>query len=198
MQSISLNSKTYIYSIPSIYFLVWWMYLVYTWDMTTSGISCSRMSQPWFMFRLLGTCERVGNSRLKRIVWICSFFEFPTSSHVMYNSWIWLIFGSCLQSAGSYLWCCHIYGIYCTSPGISYIYLLILEDIHGIWHGYDWDILLWLFIPGIYYIYTVCILFRVRYAEYILKLKNVYIYSIPSIYFLVLWMYLVYTWDMTT
>ena len=24
----------------------------------------------------------------KRIVWICNFFEFPTRSHIMYNSWI--------------------------------------------------------------------------------------------------------------
>ena len=32
-----------------------------------------------------------------RIVWICSFFEFPTRSYVAYNSGIWLIFGSCLQ-----------------------------------------------------------------------------------------------------
>ena len=44
----------------------------------------------------------------KRIVWICSFFESPTRSHIMYNSWIWLIFGRCLQSACSYLLCCHI------------------------------------------------------------------------------------------
>ena len=75
----------------------------------------------------------------KRIVWICSFFqvEFPTRSHIMYNSWIWLIFGSCLQSAGSYLRCCHIHGIYCISYGISYIYLLIPEDIHGIYFVYD-------------------------------------------------------------
>ena len=27
-------------------------------------------------------------SEFKRIVWICSFFEFPTRSHIMYNSWI--------------------------------------------------------------------------------------------------------------
>ena len=48
----------------------------------------------------------------KRIVWICSFLEFHTRSHVTNNSGIWLIFGSCLQSAGSYLRCCHIYMVY--------------------------------------------------------------------------------------
>ena len=73
----------------------------------------------------------------KRIVWICSFLEFPTRSHITYDSWIWLIFGSCLQSAGIYLRYCHIYGIYCISYGISYIYLLILENIHGIYLVYD-------------------------------------------------------------
>ena len=41
-----------------------------------------------------------------------------------------------------------------------------------LWLGYTGLI----FIPGIYYIYTVCILFRMRYAEYILKLKNLYIF----------------------
>ena len=30
----------------------------------------------------------------KRIVWICSFLEFPTRLHVTYNSGIWLIFGN--------------------------------------------------------------------------------------------------------
>ena len=109
MQSISLNSKTYTCSISSIYFLLLWMYLVYTWDMATSGISCSRMSQPWF--------------------------EFPTRSHITYNSWIWLIFRSCLQNAGSYLRCCHIYGIYCIRYGISYIYLSSFDT----W-GYPWYI----------------------------------------------------------
>ena len=33
-----------------------------------------------------------------------------------------------------------------------------------------------IFIPGIYYIYTVCILFRMRYAKYILKLRNLYLF----------------------
>ena len=41
------------------------------------------------------------------------------------------------------------------------------------------------FIPGIYCIYTVCILFRMRYPEYILKLKNLYMfytkYILPGI-----------------
>ena len=32
------------------------------------------------------------------------------------------------------------------------------------------------FIPGIYCLYTVYILFRMRHAEYILKLKNIYIF----------------------
>ena len=73
----------------------------------------------------------------KRIVWICTFFECPTRSHITYNSWICLIFGSCPQSASSYLWCCHIYSIYSNSHSISYIYLLILEDIHGIYTVYD-------------------------------------------------------------
>ena len=33
-----------------------------------------------------------------------------------------------------------------------------------------------IFIPGIYYISTVCILFRMRYAKYILKLRNLYLF----------------------
>ena len=99
-------------------------------------------------------------------------------------TWIWLIFGSCLQSAGSYLWCCHIYMVY-TVYGMGYsCYISYIGNwviVSGIWHGYDWDILVWFFIPGIYYIYTVCILFRMRYAEYILKLKNLYIFYIAYI-----------------
>ena len=111
--------------------------------------------------------KRTGRE-FKRIVWICSFFVFPTRSHVTYNSWIWLIFGSCLQSAGSYLWCCHIYGIYCTSPGISYIFLLILEDIHGIWHGYDW--VYWS--EFLYQVYTYAIRGLIRSERSAVKLLN--------------------------
>ena len=55
-------------------------------------------------------------------------------------------------------------------------------------NAYTWDMTwLWLgytgliFVPGIYCIYTVCNLFRMRYAEYILKLKNLYIFYIKYI-----------------
>ena len=135
MQSIFLNSKTYTFCNKYSWSCgcTWTGNLVYTWDMTTSGISCSRMSQPWLKLVYVQVIGYMRTSReFKRIVWICSFFEFPTRSHITYDSWIWLIFRSCLQSAGSYLWYCHIYCICHNSHGITYRHLLILEDIHGI------------------------------------------------------------------
>ena len=66
---------------------------------------------PLVYFQVMGYM-RTGRE-FKRIVWICSFFEFPTRLHITYNSWIWLIFGTnrklssnCrqLSSMMSYIW----------------------------------------------------------------------------------------------
>ena len=38
-----------------------------------------------------------------------------------------------------------------------------------------------IFIPGIYCVYTICNLLRMRYAEYTLKLKNLYIFYVTYI-----------------
>ena len=118
MQSISLNLKTYnvLYQVYTSLSCGCTWYLVYTWDMTTSGISCSRVQNVATLVYIWVIGYMRTSMEFKKIVWICSFLEFHTRLHIMCNLWIWLIFGSCLQSAGAHEFASNLLVNYCL-PG---------------------------------------------------------------------------------
>ena len=87
MQSISLNSKTYIYILYQVYIFsglvdVLGIYLRYD---NIGDILLQNVTTLLYV-QVIGYM-RTGRE-FKRIVWICSFFEFPTRSHVTYISGI--------------------------------------------------------------------------------------------------------------